>query len=324
MARTANLAQRTASRLRNASQTWLLRAIQLLSSILGRFSPRVQTRMVRAAQLAVEVHVKSDEDDVSTHAAALTYAAFLSVVPLIVLGLAVTGELLRWSASEGEWFTRLIDAVPGLEPLVATKEEALRQSATSLGLIGLVGVLWTASVLSSRATHALAVVFGLPRRAMINRVRSLAVTIGLGVALFASLALTGVVLGLHLGGVLSVPTRILSSLILLLLEVAFFTLAYWVLTPRRELRFRDHLAGGTLMAIGWNVLKYVGAFFIDRAISRASAIYGTLGAIFGLLLVIRMTMWLFMYGAEVTSIARRTRFEDHPASGGSPTRTARS
>jgi membrane protein len=324
MARTANLAQRTVTRLRNTSQTWLLRGIQLTSSFLGRFSPAAQTRMVRAVQLSVEVHVKSDEDDVSTHAAALTYAAFLSVVPMIVLGLAVTGELLRWNASEGEWFARLIDAVPGLEPLVAAQENALRQSATSLGLIGLVGVLWTASVLSSRATRALAVVFGLPRRSVVNRVRSLGVTIGLGIALFVSLALTGVVLGLQLGGLLSLPTRILSSIALFLLEVAFFTLAYWVLTPRRELRFVDHLAGGILMAIGWNVLKYLGAFFIDRAISRASAVYGTLGAIFGLLLFIRLTMWLFMYGAEVTSIARRTRFEDRHAAPASPVRTARS
>jgi membrane protein len=324
MARTANLAQRTATRLRNTSQTWLMRAIQLTSSFLGRFSPAVQTRMVRAAQLAVEVHVKSEEDDVSTHAAALTYAAFLSVVPLVVLGLAVTGELLRWNASEGEWFARLIDAVPGLESLVSAREDALRQSATSLGLIGLVGVLWTASVLSSRATRALAVVFGLPRRAVINRVRSLGVTIGLGIVLFVCLALTGLVLGLQLGGLLTVPTRVVSSVALFLLEVGFFTLSYWVLTPRRELRFRDHLAGGTLMAIGWNALKYVGAFFFDRAIGRASAIYGTLGAIFGLLLFIRVTMWLFMYGAEVTSIARRTRFEDRGAAPAPPARTERS
>jgi membrane protein len=316
MARTANLAQRASGRLRDAAQTGLVRALQIGSTFLGRFSPPVQTRMMRAVQVAAEVHVKSADDDVSTHAAALTYAAILSLVPLIMLGLAVTGELLRSDASEAAWFTRLIDAVPGLSSLVSTKQDTLQRTATNLGLIGLVGVLWTASVLSSRATRALAVVFGLPRRSVVNRVRALVVTLGLGVALFVTLALTGVALGLQLQGLLSVPTRILSSIGLLLLEVAFFTLAYWLLTPGRELRYVDHLGGGLLMAIGWNVLKYLGAFFIDRTISRASALYGTLGAVFGLLLFIRITMWLFMYGAEVTSIVQRIHPHDEGRSSG--------
>ena len=84
----ANLAQRTTGRLRDMAQTAIARAIQLVSEFLGRFTPPVQTRIVRGVQLGVEVHVKSTEDDVTTHGAALTYAGFLSLVPLILLGLA--------------------------------------------------------------------------------------------------------------------------------------------------------------------------------------------------------------------------------------------
>jgi len=312
----ANLTQQASRRLRDTAQTWVAQAIQLVSAFLGRFTPAVQTRIVRGVQVAVEVHVKSDQDDVTTHAAALTYAAFLSLVPLIVLGLAVTGALLRSASTDTDWFARLLDAIPGLAPLVADKRGQLTSNAASLGVIGLVGVLWTASVLSSRAQRALAVILGLPRRSVINRVRALGVTIAMGVSLFGSIAITGVVIGLRVGGLLSVPLKVVSELALFLLEVGYFTLAYWLLTPRRELRYRDHLVGGALMALGWTVLKYVGAFFVDRTVNRASALYGTLGAVFGLLLFIRLAMWQFLYGAEVTSLIRRHRFEPRKSSAG--------
>ncbi|HEY6566763.1 MAG TPA: YihY/virulence factor BrkB family protein [Actinomycetota bacterium] len=306
----ANLAQRTTGRLRDLSQTAIARAIQLVSEFLGRFTPPVQTRIVRGVQLGVEVHVKSTEDDVTTHGAALTYAGFLSLVPLILLGLAVTGEIAVLTENQDDWFTKLIDAIPGLSALIGGQEQALASNAASLGVIGLVGVLWTASVLSSRAQRALAVIFGLPPRAMVNRMRALGVTIGLGLALFVSLAATGLVRKLNLDGLLNVPLQIATWIGLFGVEIGYFTLAYWLLTPRRELRFRDHLAGGVVMAVGWGVLKYVGGFFIDRTISKASALYGTLGTVFGLLLFIRIAMWLFLYGAEVNSLVRSIRRDE--------------
>jgi YihY family inner membrane protein len=303
----ANLAQRATRRLRDAAQTALARVLQLISQFLGRFTPRVQTRIVRGVQVAVEVHVKSTEDDVTTHGAALTYAAFLSLVPLVMLGLAITSELAILSNNQGDWFADLLDAVPGLAPLIGDREQELTSNAASLGLVGIIGVLWTASVLSSRAQRALAVIFGLPKRVVVNRVRALGVTIGLGVALFVSLSITGIVVGLRLGGVLNVPLQIATWIGLLLLEVAYFTLAYWLLTPRRELRFRDHLTGGVIMAVGWGLLKVVGTIVVDRTISRNAALYGTLATVFGLLLFIRLAMALFLYGAEVNSLVRRVR-----------------
>lgn len=303
----ANLAQRTTGRLRDLAQTAIARAIQLVSEFLGRFTPPVQTRIVRGVQLGVEVHVKSTEDDVTTHGAALTYAGFLSLVPLILLGLAVTGEIAVLTENQDDWFAKLVDAIPGLGALIGGQEQALARNAASLGVIGLVGVLWTASVLSSRAQRALAVIFGLPPRAMVNRMRALGVTIGLGLALFVSVAVTGIVRTLNLDGVLNVPLQVATWIGLFGVEIVYFTLAYWLLTPRRELRFRDHLAGGVVMAVGWGVLKYVGTFFVERTISKASALYGTLGTVFGLLLFIRLAMWLFLYGAEVNSLVRKLR-----------------
>ena len=88
------LIQRVTRWLRDFGETWLLRLLQWISVQLGRFTPRVQTRIVRAVQVAVEVHVKSLLDDVSTQAAALTYATFLSLLPLLLVGFSLAGTVI--------------------------------------------------------------------------------------------------------------------------------------------------------------------------------------------------------------------------------------
>jgi YihY family inner membrane protein len=319
----ANLTQRATGRLRDRSQTWIARGLQLLSQILGWFSPDAQTRIVRVAQVWVEIHVKRTADDATTQAAALTYASFLSLIPLIVLGLAVTAEITLTSGSDADWFREFVASIPGLEPLIGSQENELTRNAANLGAIGLVGVLWTASILSSRAQAALAVVFGLPRRVMVNRLRALAATLGLGLAFIVWVLTTGVVVGLHVAGLLTVPFELITSVVLLALAWGYFSLVYWALTPGRVLGYRDHLIGGAVMAIGWTALSYVGVILVDRTISKASALYGTLGTVFGLLLFLRMAMSLFLYGAEVTSVLRRTRLGQERADVSRPAPTPR-
>ena len=74
------LIQRVTRWLRDFGETWLLRLIQWISVQLGRFTPRVQTRIVRAVQVAVEVHVKSLFDDVSAKWGASNHPSPLSAL----------------------------------------------------------------------------------------------------------------------------------------------------------------------------------------------------------------------------------------------------
>ena len=94
-------------------------------------------------------------------------------------------------------------------------------------------------------------------------------------------------------------------LLLLLVEFGYFLLLYKLLTPSKTLRWRDHLPGAILMTLGFGVLKIVGGILVDRTIEHWSSLYGTIGGIFGLLLIIRLAMWIFLYGAELSSVLVR-------------------
>jgi membrane protein len=302
----ANLIQRVTRWLRDFGETWILRTIQWVSIQLGRFTPRVQTRIVRAVQVAVEVHVKSLLDDVSTQAAALTYATFLSLLPLLLVGFSLAGTLIA-NVAETSWFQQLIAGIPGLAETGLGSVQQEMQSRADIGFIGLVGALWAASVLSSRAERALAKVFNVKRRSVVNRFRAIVITVVLGAVVIGGLVVGAVVESYDLHGLIVIPAWIAVRIALLLVEFGYFLLLYKLLTPSKTLRWRDCLPGAILMTLGFGVLKIIGGTLASHTIEHWSSLYGTIGGIFGLLLIIRLAMWIFLYGAELSSVLLRER-----------------
>jgi hypothetical protein len=110
-----NLTQRATHRVRDTAQTALARAIQMTSQFLGRFTPGVQTRIVRGVQVCVEVHVKSGVDDVSTHPPPSPTRRSCPWCR-IMLGLAVTGKLEATAAADANWYLEFVNSIPGLAP----------------------------------------------------------------------------------------------------------------------------------------------------------------------------------------------------------------
>jgi len=305
------VAQRGMRRLRDTGGTVLFRTIQWSSVQLGRFSPRVQTRIVRAVQLAAEVHVKSAEDDVSVHAAALTYNCFLSMLPLALVGVSLAS--LIHEPDPSQWTGRLLETVPGLAPLVQEHMAAVESSRTSLSVIGLIGALWVGSTLTSRAQRELDTIFGGRQNFVVNRVRALGVSIVLGALVIALLMTSAFLSRLTADGVIGLAMYLVVRLAIVLAMFGYWVMTYRLLTPTKGVRLADHLVGAVWMTVGFELLRVVGGLYIGNFIAKTTAVYGTIGSIFGLLLFIRLAMWLFLYGAEVSSIVRAEfRSSDQP------------
>jgi uncharacterized BrkB/YihY/UPF0761 family membrane protein len=62
------------------------------------------------------------------------------------------------------------------------------------------------------------------------------------------------------------------------------------------------------MTAGWELFKLAGGILLAYYISRARLLYGTIGAVVGLLLFLRLASELFVFGAEVSAVMldRRT------------------
>ena len=99
-------------------------------------------------------------DDLATHDGALTYGSFLAIPPLLLFASSVVGFVFagRPQAAQNA-VNELVSLVPGLGSVVTAQVQAAVQGRVTLGVIGLLGLLWTASGFASRLRHALGVIF---------------------------------------------------------------------------------------------------------------------------------------------------------------------
>lgn len=65
------------------------------------------------------------------------------------------------------------------------------------------------------------------------------------------------------------------------------------------------------MTIGWELAKVTGGLLLAYFVSKATLVYGAIGSVVGLLIVMRYATWLFLFGAELSAI--RTERSGAPA-----------
>ena len=249
----------------------------------------------RLAALARAVRERYRDDEVGTHAAALAYQLFLSTLALSLVGLALMGlaeDVLPFDLPEGteEQFANLTGG-----------------ASATLGIVSFVVLLWTASALARRASNALRAVFRTGREGAVrDGLRAVATTLGLVVVIGALPVLTGVITAIRVAAGLEAPFRILGLAATAALEFGLFLLAYTVLTPGR-LGWRTHLPGALVMTAGWELFKLAGGLLIEYYLTRATLLYGTIGAIVALLLFLRLGSDLFLIAAELSAALRDRR-----------------
>ena len=133
-----------------------LQADELQRRLRERF-PRLPLGFVAPI---MEVAARPRIDDLGTHAGALTYGAFLALPPLLLFASSVLGFVLAGHPELVQnALNTLVDLVPGLQAVVTTQLQGAIDGRVALGIIGLIGLLWSASGFASRLRHALGVIF---------------------------------------------------------------------------------------------------------------------------------------------------------------------
>lgn len=273
-----------------------------------------------------------NKDDLSLLSAGVTYYAFFSIFPLLMLSITLAGIFFRPQDASEFIFNTISKYAPGSTDLLAeVMEEAFtnRSNAGWLALIGFLTLIFTASN-----------AFGILDRA-INRAWSSEKVPNFIVAKLASFGMmlvTGalLILSVIISVVLSAARNAAnyvaggevpgSNIFWQLLSVGVslgvvflsFLLLYRYL-PRCDVRWRDVWLGALLAAIIWVLLKELFALFVSSPLANFSATYGPIAAVIVLLTWIYLSSLIILTGAEFTSETyrvRRLRFEMHMAAVG--------
>jgi len=255
----------------------------------------------RIVSLGRELRRKALRDDVATQASALTFTAFLSLFPLLLLATSLVGFRLEGRGMAS--IDQLVSTIPGLTQLVAGQAQTIVDGRFTAGIVGLAGLVWAASALSNRARRALGVIFEHQETAITSRFVAVGDTFVLSALLLAGVTVAGAVANLahdHTGGW---PGLVVADVGVFAMLAGFFLFSYRLLAPGRQ-AIRDLVPGAVVCALGWTILQGIGSWFVARQVAQWSALYGTIATVFGVLLFLRIAAWIFLAGAELSAILR--------------------
>jgi membrane protein len=252
-------------------------------------------------------------------AASISYYALLSLFPAAIVTAAVFGIVIGDDEARTEVVDFLFDTLPlsedqGRRDLERIVDGVTRNTGT-LGVIGLLGLLYSASALMAAIRNSLATVWGGERRRPALRAKALDILLmlSLGLLIGASLAVTVLrSLAVDLGEDLGLPGRALDGvldasgfLIPLVLSAIVFAVLFRVV-PHPRPRFRDVWPGIVFATTGYELAKRGFALYIDN-LGNYSAIYGSLGAVIVFLVFIYIAAIVFLLGAEYAALWPRVR-----------------
>lgn len=266
---------------------------------------------------AIAVQQRYKQDAADQFAAAIGFFAFLSLFPLMALALAVAGFVYAAPADQARVVTAITDAIPGFAATMTAGDEEtgvarlvanVVENRGAITGVGLVTLLLAGLRVVNGAMTATSRVLRAPLPAGVaGKVRQLVSLVVLGIVALAATAASGVA-GVP-GGVLPRPVAVVVALaVSVTLDFVLFLAAYRILGQKStEVTARDLVPGALLAAAGWTALKVAGSTYVGSQIESANALYGALGGVIALLLLLYLAGRLYLYGIELSAVRYERR-----------------
>ena len=256
-------------------------------------------------------------------AAAITYFSFLALFPLVLLGVSVTAFVLASRPElQSALFSQVSADLPGaLGDTVRQMIQGAIDNRAGVGVIGLAGVGLAGLGWIGNLRTAIDAVWGIPavkRPFLAKKAADALVLAGLGVGVVISVGLTaggtaasGLVLrGLGLDDVTGAGTATWCLGILLGI-VGSMVIYGWLMIRLPDVRVPRRIAVRAILlaAVGFEVLKLVGTFYIARITgSPAGAVIGpVVGVLVWIYLVARYQLFCVAWAATAQAGADGTR-----------------
>jgi len=217
----------------------------------------------------------------SNYAAALAFAGFLAMFPMMLGALSLVGFLIRDPVTEARFLNLIVQMFPNTaQQQLVVALTGVKQSAGWMGLVSLGGLVWSASGIFSTMEFALTQVFGTKQRGMLRqKAMGLVMMLLLVAAVGATVAANSIV-NLF-------PMAWLVSLVIGAVLMIGMLLALYRFVPNRTFRLKDVLPGAILAGVLIEVLTLAFPFY-----QRISHGFNAYGAQFGLFFLI--ATWLYL------------------------------
>ena len=273
---------------------------------------RLGRRLIQTVRSAADNYARIGG---SQHAAALSYRVFFSLVPFVALLLSVLEVVLPEATAERvvSWLVGVLPLPGHLSGDVIDAVERTAPPASVIGLVAVVGLLWAASGMIGSVRTAFRAVWAkeIDQPFLRSKALDFALVLGTGLLIVAAFGVSVLVQLVtdastqvvdDLGGS-SATTRALSSLGQLVGSTALTFLAslllYWVVPPV-DTRLRDAVRAAVIATVAIQIATAGFSIYLER-FADFDRIYGPLGAVFALLVLVYVMSVILLFGACLTA-----------------------
>jgi membrane protein len=261
---------------------------------------RLQRRS-RAAGLVIAVVYKYVDDQGGYLAALITYYAFVSLFPLLLLLTTVLGVVL---AGHSELQNQVMHSTLSQFPVIGSQlgqPNHLSGGAAAV-VVGVAGSVYGGLGVGQAVQNAMDTVWAVPRHArpdpIRSRVRSLVLLVLLGSALIGATMLSA----LSRESAALGPAGKAGGVAAAVAINAMVCLVAFRVTTARQLSFRQIAPGAVTAAVIWQLLQLFGATYVTHVVKSASTTNSVFALVLGLLAFLYVTSVVLVFSAEINAV----------------------
>lgn len=247
-----------------------------------------------------------DQDDGALMSRSIAYYALFSIFPLLLVLVSFSSFALDTAEVQQLVQDFVEGSLPVVADLVQGNVEQILATRSTVGIIALVGLLWSASGVFSAMYRAVNRAWGNPKSQLFwaEKIFGLAVVLVVGLLLVATTLYSTIVSVLQswmpsFFVSTSGSWRWLSMLLPPLVSAVTFIILYRII-PKNGVTWRDVWLGGLVAGLIWDAARRLYAWYLANVASY-SLIYGSVGAIIGFLLWAYLSAMILLLGAEFTA-----------------------
>ncbi len=264
----------------------------------------------KPVRLIVRVFHELGEDDASHMAASVSYYAVLSLFPLVLALSAIIGWMAGSESQQDQLVDFIVANLPGSEQFVRDSVEATERFRETLGIVAVVGLLWSASAVFGSITRVINRAWDVRGNPPFykNKPRQLAMALGVGFLFVVSITLTSV---LQWATSIEVDGQTVNSLLggqvfaiilrlpALLISFAIF-LAIYKYLPNTRTYWRYIWPGALVTAVLFELGKSLFLWYLEN-FAQFEQLYGNVASVIVLMIWTYFCAFILIIGAELSS-----------------------
>jgi membrane protein len=242
--------------------------------------------------------------EIAFRSAALSYYGLLSLFPLLLFLVFLGSQFLESEEAQVALNDSITEFLPAAADTVKQVVDQTIQARGSIGLIGGIGLLWTASTLFNQLTTSLNIIWGAtPRPFWRRRLVALFSVLMIAILFILSIALSALA-AIPWPGQGTVTWQWLNFSVGLWITILLFWLLYHGI-PNVTVNVKASMAGAILSGLLWQAAKGIFAWYLASGFNTYGTVYGSLASVIALILWVYISALILFLGAEFGATLQR-------------------